>query len=56
MNTNLKMALAITAILAALPLPVFAAVNVTVPEPGIGLMLASGLVAVGGLRYYIRKK
>lgn len=55
MSGNLKVALAIAAVLAALPLPVFAAVT-AVPEPGIGMMLASGLVAVGGLRYFIRKK
>jgi hypothetical protein len=36
--------------------PAFAAVTVTVPEPSGFLMLAGGLGAVAGLRFYIMRK
>lgn len=36
--------------------PAFAGVIVTVPEPSGFLMLAGGIGAVAGLRYYILRK
>ena len=44
------------AAMVVLATPAFAAVTVTVPEPSGFLMLAGGLGAVAGLRFYLLRK